>query len=128
MRNRNCKTVHARLFVRPGKNMEVARFAAVPVRLHRRDLDRLISQRVEAVLVAQKQLQWCEDRSETDYHAQHRTAFLDVTACEKVAGADRQHHKSRREIRGIEHVRETVGETWVKNDRKPINRMRDAAA
>ena len=44
-------------FVRPGEDMEVAGLAAVPMRFHRGDLGRLVLERVEAVLVADEQLQ-----------------------------------------------------------------------
>ena len=50
--NRNLETIDAGLFVRPGEDVEIAGLAAVPMRFHRRDLDRLILERVEPVLVA----------------------------------------------------------------------------
>src|SRR5262249_62216391 len=47
--------------VRPGEDMEVAGLAAVPMRLHGGNLDRLVLERVEAVQIAEQHLQWRED-------------------------------------------------------------------
>src|SRR6185437_16904233 len=66
MRDRNRETIDAGLLVRPGEDVEVARLGAVPMCLHGRDLDRLMRKRVEAVLVADEQLQRRQDRHQTD--------------------------------------------------------------
>ena len=94
--------------------MEVAGLAAVPVRLHGGDLDRLVLERVEPVLVAEEQLQRREDRGQPDRHAQHGARLLDVPAGEQVARADREHDEGRREEGGVDHVGEAVGKLGLK--------------
>ncbi len=63
---------------------ELARAAAVPMRLHRRYLERLMLERVEAVLVADEELQRRENGGETDGHADHGAAMLQMRAREPV--------------------------------------------
>ncbi len=96
------------------------------MRFHRRDLDRLMRERVEAVLVADEQLQRRKDGHEPDRHAQHGAAFLDIFAADHVARAYRQHHEAGGEIGGIEHVREAVRKARVEDDGEPVDRKRDA--
>ena len=119
MRDRNLEAVGLGLFVRPGEDVEIAGLAAVPMALHRGDLDWLMLERVEAVLVAQEQLQRCQHRQEPHRHAQHGARFLDVAAGEQIAAADREHHEPRGEVRGVEHVRQPVGEARIEHDRGP---------
>src|SRR4029450_9027918 len=114
-RNRKCETVHAGLFVRPGKDVEMARLAAVPVCLHSRDLDRLVFQRLEALLVPEQQLKRRKDGREADRHAQHGASFLDVSACKEISRANRQHYKSGGQVRRVEHMPKSIAQSWIDN-------------
>ncbi len=126
MRDRNRETIDAGLLVRPGEDVEVARLRAVPMRLHGCDLDRLMRKRVEAVLVADEQLQRRQDHHQADRHAQHGAAFLDIFSGDQVTRADRQHHETGGEIGGVEHMREAVWEARIENGGDPVGRKRDA--
>ena len=108
--------------------MEIAGLAPVPMGLHRCDLDWLMLQRVETVLVAEQQLQWCEDGGETDCHAQHDPALLDMLAGDEVTRAHGQHHKAGSEVGRVEHMREAIGEAWVEDHGEPIGRISNPAA
>ena len=55
-----------RLRVGPGEDVEVARFRAVPVALHRRHLDRLMLKRVQPMQVADQELQRRQDGGQSD--------------------------------------------------------------
>ena len=83
-------------------------------------------ERVEAVLVADQQLQRRQHRGQADRHAQHDAAFLDMVAGDQVARAHRQHHEAGGEVGGIEHVREAIGEARIEDDGEPVGRKSDA--
>ena len=82
---------------------------AVPMRLHRGDLDRLVLQRVEPVLVADEELQRREH--ERPCRAPMRSMVrpsLAMRAGEQVARADRQHDEGGRQIGRGHHVGEAI--------------------
>src|SRR5262245_49051731 len=85
--NSQRKSVRFGTLVRPCEQHELARSAAVPVRLDRRDLRRLMLERIEAMLVADEELQRRDDGSEGDRHADHGVAVLQMIAGEDVSGA-----------------------------------------
>ena len=128
MRDRNRKAIALGLFVRPGEDVEVARPGAVPVRFHGGDLDRLIFERVQAVLVADQQLQRRQHRHQSDRHAQHRARFVHMAPRDQVARADREHDKARGQVRGVQHVGEPIEEARIEHDRKPVPRIGHAVS
>ncbi len=85
-------------------------------------------QRVEAVLVADEQLQRREHGHQPDRHAQHDARFLGVLAGEEITRADRQHDEAAGEVGGVEHMHETIGEARVEDDVDPVERIGDAIA
>ncbi len=76
-----------------------ARLAAVPVRFHGGDLDRLMLRRVEAVRVADHELQRRKQRDHADAHAQHGLGFSTNRPGQQVARAHRRNHQRRRRDR-----------------------------
>src|SRR5262245_63393373 len=120
--------IHSRRLIVPYKNVKITRLGSIPVRFHRRHLDWLMFERVEAVLITDHQLQGSEDRRQADRHAQHGTAFLDVPAGHEVACANREYDEACREIGRVEHVRKSVRKTWIEDDLQPIGWVSDAIA
>ena len=57
VRDRHRKAVRFGLLVGPGEQHEIGRLGAIPVRLDRCDLQRLMLERIEPVLVADEELQ-----------------------------------------------------------------------
>src|SRR4030081_1074399 len=80
VRDGDREAVRLGLLVRPGEQHELAREASVPMRLDRRNLHRLVLESVEAVLVAEEELQWRDDGGKTDRHADHGVAVLEMLA------------------------------------------------
>src|SRR4029453_327525 len=119
MRDRHRKAVRLRGLVWPGEQHELARTAAVPVRLDRRDFQRLMRERIEAMLVADEELQRRDDGGEADGHADHGAAVLRMPAGEKISRSDGEHDERRRQIRRRHHVRESVREAWIEDDGWP---------
>ena len=94
--------------------------------LHRGDLDRLVLERVEAVLIADEQLQRRDDCREADAHAQHRARLVEILARNQVARSDREHDETCREIRSGQHVRKAVRKARIEDDRDPVKGIGDA--
>src|SRR5438309_9621025 len=105
MGNRHCKAVRFGTLVRPREQHELARTAAVPMRLDRRDLRRLMLERIEAVLVADEELQRRSDRSEGDGHADHGMAMLQMFAGEDVSRPNGEDHEWWGQLRRRHHQR-----------------------
>ena len=110
------------LFVGDGEHRERRGADGVPESLDRGDLGRLILQRVEAVLVAEKHLQRHEDRQQPQRHRQHAAAFLDKAAAAQIKGADADHDKAGRDVESHDGVGEAPGEGWVEDDLQPVLR------
>jgi hypothetical protein len=98
------------------------------MRLDRRDLRRLMLERIEAVLVADEELQRRSDRSEGDGHADHGVAVLQMFAGEDVSRPHGEHHERRGQIRRRHHMREPVREARIEDDGEPVERVGDAVA
>ena len=128
MRDRHCKTVRLRRLVGPREQHELARGVTIPVRLDRRDLQRLMRESVEAVLVADEELQRRDNGSETDGHAHHGAAVLKMSAGEDVTRPDGKHHERHRQVRRRHHMREAVWKAWIEHDGEPIDRVGDTVA
>src|ERR1700724_4804781 len=92
------EAVRLALLVRPGEQHELAREASVPMRLDRRNLHRLVLESVEAVLVAEEELQWRDDGGKADRHADHGAAVLEMLAPKDIARPHGAHHERRPQI------------------------------
>ena len=92
----------------------------IPVGLDRRDLRRLVLQRVESVLIAKQQLQRTQDREHADAHPHHGAAFGLELVANQVARARRQHDDRRRQVGGGHHVGEPEGEAWIEDHPEPV--------
>ena len=128
MRDRHRKAVGLRRLVGPGKQHELARLAAVPVRLDGRDLQRLVRKRIEAVLVADEELQRRDDGGEADRHAHHGAAVLEMPARDEIARSDREHDEGGRQVGRRHHVGEPEREARIEDDREPVDRVGHAVA
>ena len=64
------------------------------MRLHGGDLDRLVSERVLGMQVAEDELQRRQHRGQRDRHAQHGARFFDMAARQQIARADRDPDKA----------------------------------
>ena len=128
VRDRHRKAVRFGLLVGPGEQHEIAWLVAVPVRLDRRDLHRLMRKRIEAVLVADEELQRRDDGGETYGHAEHGAAVLQMPAGEDVARPDGEHDERRRQIGRRHHMREAIREARIEDDGEPVERIGDAIA
>src|SRR5947209_6986411 len=93
MWNRDRKVVRFGLLVRQCEQHELARSAAVPVRLDRRDLRGLMLERIEAMLVANEELHRRDDGGKADGHADHGAAMLQMLAGEQISGSHGEHHE-----------------------------------
>ena len=98
------------------------------MRLHRRDLDRLMGERVEPVLVPEQELQRRQHRQHPDRHPQHGAAFRDPASGRDVTRPDREHHHGGGEIGRGHHVGEAIGKARVEYDGDPVGRIGDAVA
>ena len=96
------------------------------MRLHGGDLDWLMGKRVEPVLVADEQLQGCQHHQQQERHPHHGARVFRMPVGQQIACADRQHDKSGSEERRIEHMRESIGEARIEDDRPPVQRHGDA--
>src|SRR5262245_24255793 len=85
-------------------------------------------ERVEAMLVADEELQRRDDGSKGDRHSEHGVALLQMFAGEDVSSAYGKHHERRRQIGGRHHMREAVREARVEDDVEPVQRIGDAVA
>ena len=128
LRDRNLEAVALGLGVGPREQHEVGRLAAVPVRFHRRHLGGLVLRGVEAVEVADHELQRREHGQHADAHPRHGAAFLEEAPRDEVARADCEHHERGREVGRREHVHEAVREARVEDDLEPAHRVGDAVA
>ena len=85
-------------------------------------------ERIEAVLVADEELQRRSDGSERDRHADHGLAVLQMFAGEDVSCAYGEHHEGRGQIGRRHHMRESIREARVEDDVEPVERIGDAVA
>ena len=74
-RHGNLGAIPLGTLVRPRKQHQRSRPVVAPVRLNGGDFRRLILQGVEAMLIAEQQLQRPEERDHADAHAHHGAAF-----------------------------------------------------
>jgi hypothetical protein len=84
VRDRHGKAIPLRLLVRPGEKHELAGNVAIPVRLDRSDLYRLMLEGVEAMLITDEKLQRRGEVGESDRHADHGAAVLHAFAGEEM--------------------------------------------
>jgi hypothetical protein len=82
--------------IRPREQDQLARAAAIPMRLDGRDLERLVLGRVEAVAVADEELQRRQNEGKTDGHADHGAAMREKATIEpRLVPRTRSSHASR---------------------------------
>jgi hypothetical protein len=62
VRNRDLEPILGRLLIRPCKHDERRAGAGLPMRFHRRDLDRLVLKRIEAMQITDQDLQRRQQR------------------------------------------------------------------
>ncbi|KAG1529166.1 hypothetical protein G6F51_014233 [Rhizopus arrhizus] len=97
LRDRHFKIVALFLFV--GQREHHQRHALafpgfMPVRFHRRDLHRLMLERVQAMHVADEELHWHRQRRERYRRDQHAPAGFHVRALAQVPRADATDHET----------------------------------
>jgi hypothetical protein len=96
------------------------------VRLDRSDLQRLMLEGIEAVLVADEELQRCDDGGKTDSHVHHGAAMLQMSAGEDVARSHGQHDERNRQVSRCHHMRQAIWEARIEHDGEPVDRIGDA--
>jgi hypothetical protein len=90
-----------------------------PVAFHGGDLDGLLFKRVEAVHVADHQLQRRGHRQHDDAHLQGLPRKLVVPVAQQVPGAHARDHKAARNKGGDREVREAIGERGIEDGLGP---------
>jgi len=94
----------------------------IPESFHRRELHRLMMQRVHAMQIAGDDLDRYEDRDEDDRHAQHGSRFGHMTSVLQMPCADTEHGERRRQEEARHRVRETIGKRRIEDHRQPVRR------
>ena len=92
--NGDLVAVRLRLLVGNGEQRQRRAADGVPARLDRREFGRLIGERVEALLVAEHDLQRHERRQQPKGHRQHRARFGDEAPAPQIEGGDADDDKA----------------------------------
>ena len=121
--NRDLIAVGRRLLVGNGEQRQRHAAGGVPARLDRRELGGLIFERVEAVLVAQKDLQRHENGQQPQRHRQHRARFGDEPLAQQIEGADADHDEAGGDVEADHRVRQPIRERRVEDDLHPRLRV-----
>ncbi len=89
---------------------------------HGHDLGRLMLQRVDAVLVADEDLDGCHDRDHPHRHGKHDAAFVANRATQEMESRDRTDDQRRGKIGGNDHMDQAIWKGWVEDDFPPVER------
>ena len=93
-----------------------------PVAFDGGDLRRLVLQRVEAVQVADQDLDRRDEQQHPHRHRHHGADRGVVAAAQQMPGARRADDERRREEGGDRHVRQPIRERGVEDHRQPVGR------
>ncbi len=93
---------------------------ALEMAFHRHHLDRLMLQRVEAVLVAGENLDRRHQRRHPHRHREHHARALQPRIAQQVISADAADHEGGGEKRRQHHVHEAVGEGRIEDHFPPV--------
>ncbi len=107
-----------------GNDEQVQRHAAfgVPDRLDRGELRRLMFERVEAVRVAEKDLQRNQHAEQPQRHREHHARLFDEAPAPEPPGGDADHDEAGRDVDGVDRMGEAIGEGRAEDDREPVLR------
>ena len=95
----------------------------LPDTLHGRHLYRLVGQGVKPVKITQHQLQGGHKDRHDHGHAEHQAGMADIKPAPQIVGPDTAHHEGRGQVRGRDHVHETVGKGGAEDDLEPVGRI-----
>ena len=93
----------------------------VEMALHRHDFHRLVLQRVEAVLVAGKNLDRRHQGGHPHRHREHDAGTGEMLVAQQVIGADRAHHQRGGQIRRQHHVHQAIGKRRIEDHLEPVD-------
>ncbi|VTR69963.1 hypothetical protein DESC_780152 [Desulfosarcina cetonica] len=106
--------------IRPGEQAQSGTALGVPDALHGGDLYRLMFKGVQAVHVAEKQLQGGHEDGHDHGHAQHDARVPLMQAAPQVVPADAAHHERRGQVGAGHHMDEPVGKGRIEDHRQPV--------
>ena len=113
-------TLPAAWFGQAEQDQRRAVLVALEMAFHRHDLDRLMLQRVEAVLVAGEDLDRRHQRRHPHRHREHHAGAGEMLVAQQMTGADRADHQRRGEIGRQHHVHEAVGKRRIEDHLEPV--------
>ena len=122
-RDRNLVSIRPRRLVGPGKQQQRRAARGLPDAFHRGDLLGLVLERIEAVQVAEEDLQRRCDGRKHEADAQHARRRLRGAALEDLPRAQPGQQEGAGQRRCGEHVREAVRKRRVEDDREPARRV-----
>ena len=93
---------------------------ALEVPFHRHHLNRLMLERVEAVLVSGEDLDRRHQRGHPHRHREHHAGAFQPRALQKMIGADGADHEGGGEICRQHHVDEAIGKGWIEDHLPPV--------
>ena len=126
VRNRQVEAVRLGLLVGNGEQIERDAAMRIPNRLDRRQLRRLMLERVEAMRVAEQKLQRDQHGQQPQRHRQHRAGLLDEAPAPQIGGRDADDDEAGGDVDGVNRVGEPVGKRRAEDDLQPVLRHESA--
>ena len=116
VRNRQLIAVRLGLLIGNGEQIERNAAMGVPDRLDRRQLRRLMLESVEAVRIAEEELQRHQHGQQPQRHRQHRARLVDEAPASEIRGGDADDDEAGGDVDGVHGVGEPVGKRRIEDD------------